>query len=234
MHTQSKIIILSTIKYADSDLIVKCLSEKLGKLTFMVKGARKSGKKKNQMSYFLPFNVLWATFQYRENKNLLYFKELNIDYPLSNIHQDINKSSVVLLLTEIVENAIQEEEINESLYSYLENAIYWLDTHDKTQNFHIAFLIGFSKFLGIYPELYHINDSIDQSIYDKNLRVSHQSVTKLDQLLKDEIIITNCHLFKLTKKERLEILNALIVYYRYMIPNFKTPNSYAVVKDLFA
>ena len=233
MYTRSKIIILSTIKYADSDLIVKCISRKMGKLSFLVKGVRKSGKKRNNISYFLPLNVLWATFQYRENKNLLYFKELNIDQPLSNIHQDVKRSSIVLLLAEIIEKAVQEEEVNENMFNYLENSIYWLDTHEKNQNFHIAFLIGFSRFLGIYPEIYHLNDSIKNN-YNIDLNVSDGSLVKLHQLLKDEIDITNSHQYKLRKAEKIEILNAMILYYRNMIPNFDIPRSYTVVKDIFA
>jgi len=234
MHTHSKIIILSTVKYADSDLIVKCFSEKLGKLTFLVKGARKSGKKKTGMSYFLPFNILWATFQYRENKNLLYFKELNIDFPLSNIHQNISKSSVVLLLTEVVENSIQEQEVNENMFDYLENSIYWLDNHSKTQNFHIAFLIGFSKYLGIFPKLHFIHESIEKNMYDNNLNTSNQSLAKLEYILENDIGITNGHQFQIKKREKIEILNALLIYYRSMIPNFRIPKSYAVVRDIFA
>lgn len=234
MYTRSKIIILSTIKYADADLIVKCFSKELGKLSFLVKGARRSGKKKTGMSYFLPFNILWATFQYRENKNLLYFKEINIDLPLTHIHQDIRKSSIVFLLTEVVENAIQEEEVNENMFSYLENAIYWLDTHESTQNFHIAFLVGFSRYLGIYPELYHLNENIEKDTFDAQLKFDPKNIDRLEQVLNQGIDITTSHQFKLDKKEKLGILNILMLYYRTMIPDFNVPRSYAVVKDIFA
>lgn len=234
MYARSKIIILSTIKYADADLIVKCFSKELGKLSFLVKGARRSGKKKTGMSYFLPFNILWATFQYRENKNLLYFKELNIDLPLTHIHQDVRKSSIVFLLTEIVESAVQEEEVNENMFSYIENAIYWLDTHESTQNFHIAFLVGFSRYLGIYPELYHLNENIKEDLLEPQLKFDTRNIDKLEQLLDQGIDITTSHKFKLDKREKLEILNILILYYRNMLPEFKIPRSYAVVKDIFA
>lgn len=234
MYTRSKIIILSTIKYADADLIVKCFSKELGKLSFLVKGARRSGKKKTGMSYFLPFNILWATFQYRENKNLLYFKEINIDLPLTHIHQDIRKSSIVFLLTEVVENAIQEEEVNENMFSYLENAIYWLDTHESTQNFHIAFLVGFSRYLGIYPELYHLNENVKEDRNEPQLNFDTRNIQRLEGLLKEGVDITNSHNFKLDKREKLEILNILMLYYRNILPDFKVPRSYAVVKDIFA
>ena len=233
MYTQSKIIVLSTIKYADADLIVKCLSEKKGKLSFLVKGARKGGKNKTRMAYFQPFNILQATFQYRENKNLLYFKELNIDQPLANIHQDIKRSSIVLLLTEIVEKAIQEEEVNEDMFAYIENAICWLDSNSENQNFHIAFLIGLTRYLGIYPDSSQINDIVVGDGH-ANLKVRNNSLVKLEELLKSHISLTNAHQFKLAKNEKLEILNALILYYRNMIPGFKIPQSYAVVKDVFS
>ena len=235
MYVHSKIIILSYINYSDADIIVKCFSKEKGKLTFMVKGIRKSGKKKNSISYFQPLTILQAGFQYRENKQLLFFKDLDIDEPLSSIHQDIKKSTVVMFLSEVIESAIQEEEINEQLFSYLDSAIHWLDAHQQTQNFHIAFLIRFSRYLGIYPELNQLKEDfeLNKNQYENNL-VTDKNLMKLAELIRLNIDITNSHQVNITKHERLELLELLLVYYRKMLPGFRFPNSFAVVKDIFA
>ena len=235
MYVHSKIIILSYINFSDADIIVKCFSKEKGKLTFMVKGIRKSGKKKNSISYFQPLNILQAGFLYRENKQLLFFKDLDIEEPLSSIHQDIKKSTVVMFLSEVIESAIQEEEINEQLFSYLENAIHWLDTHQQTQNFHIAFLIKFSRYLGIYPELNQLKEQIDENNNQfENDKLSDKNLLKLSELIKRNMDITNCHNIRITKQERLIILEFLLLYYRKMLPGFRFPKSFAVVKDIFA
>jgi DNA repair protein RecO (recombination protein O) len=235
MYVQSKIIILSYINFSEADIIVKCFSKEKGKLTFMVKGVRKAGKKKNSISYFQPLNVLQAGFLYRENKQLLFFKDLDIEEPLSSIYEDIKKSTVVMFLSEVIESAIQEEEINEQLFSYLENAIHWLDTHQQTQNFHIAFLLRFSRYLGIYPELNQLKELIDENNNQfENDKLTDKNLLKLSELIKRDIDITNCHNIKINKQERLNILEFLLLYYRKMLPGFRFPNSFAVVKDIFA
>ena len=235
MYVHSKIIILSYINFSDTDIILKCFSKEKGKLTFMVKGVRKSGKKKNSISYFQPLTILQAGFLYRENKQLLFFKDLDIEEPLNSIHQDIKKSTVVMFLSEIIESAVQEEEVNQQLFSYLENAIHWLDTHQQTQNFHIAFLIRFSKYLGIYPELNQLKEQIDVNNNQfENNKLNDKDLSKLGELIKRDIDITNSHTIKITKQERLNILELLLLYYRKMLPGFRFPNSFAVVKDIFA
>lgn len=234
MYVQSKVIILTSINYSDTDMIVKCFSKEKGKLTFMVKGVRKPGKRKNKKSYFQPLSILQAGFQYRENKQLQYFKELDIDEPLSTIHQDIKKSTVVLFLSEVIGNAIQEEEVNDQLFFYLENAIFWLDTHQQTQNFHIAFLIGFSKYLGIYPELSHLQEHLDLTNNQlENNQLNDVDILKLAEIIKGNIDITNSHNININRKERLNVLELLLLYYRQMLPGFKFPKSFAVVKDIF-
>lgn len=235
MYVHSKIIILSFINYSESDIIVKCFSKEKGKLTFMVKSIRKSGKKKNSLSYFQPLSILQAGFQYRENKQFLFFKDLDIEEPLSNIHQDIKKSSIVLFLSEIIESAIQEEEINEQLFSFLENAIHWLETHQQTQNFHIAFLIRFSRYLGIYPEINQLKEDFELSNDQYHSKLSiNKNLIRLAELIKHDIDITNSHQVNITKQERLNILELLLLYYRKALPGFKFPNSFAVVRDIFA
>ena len=235
MYVHSKIIILSFINFSDTDIIVKCFSKEKGKLTFMVKSIRKSGKKKNSLSYFQPLSILQAGFQYRENKQLLFFKDLDIEEPLSSIHQDIKKSTIVIFLSEVIESAIQEEEINEQLFSFLENAIHWLDTHQQNQNFHIAFLLRFSKYLGIYPELNQLKEDFELSNNQYESKLStDKNLLMLAELIKQKIDITNSHHIKITKQERLDILELLLLYYRKMLPGFKFPKSFAVVRDVFA
>ena len=71
-------------------------------------------------------------------------------------------------------------------------------------------------------------------MYDNNLNTSNQSLAKLEYILENDIGITNGHQFQIKKREKIEILNALLIYYRSMIPNFRIPKSYAVVRDIFA
>ncbi len=57
MLSTTKAIVLSAIKYGDSDLIVKCYTQ-LGLKSYMLKGILKSKKGKLKVAYFQPLTHL--------------------------------------------------------------------------------------------------------------------------------------------------------------------------------
>ena len=57
-----------------------------------------------------------------------------------------------MFLSEVLSNTLQEEEQNETLYSYLESTFLWLDSQSDYANFHLLFLLKLTKYLGFYPD----------------------------------------------------------------------------------
>lgn len=57
-----------------------------------------------------------------------------------------------MFLAEFLYRALREEAENGPLFAYLEHSIRWLDECDRSfSNFHLVFLMRFSRFLGLYP-----------------------------------------------------------------------------------
>jgi DNA repair protein RecO (recombination protein O) len=50
-------------------------------------------------------------------------------------------------------HSIHEEEKNEALFTFLETALIWLDTHNDTANFHLILLLEITKYFGFYPDI---------------------------------------------------------------------------------
>ena len=69
MEIKTSAIVLQTIKYGDSQLIVDFFTEKLGRLSFMVR-VPKSSKGKMKRQLFQPLMVLNLEFDYRPKSNL--------------------------------------------------------------------------------------------------------------------------------------------------------------------
>ena len=137
----TKAIVISSLKYGDTSLIVSCFTQNEGLKAYLIKGVLSSKKGKIKAAYFQPLTQLKIEANHNNKGNLNSLKEVHVVNPYKNIYSNIFKQTIVLFLSEILGSTIQEEEENESLFSYLETSLSWLDTHDKTSNFHLLFFI---------------------------------------------------------------------------------------------
>ena len=138
----TKAIVLSSLKFGDTSLVVKCYTEEEGVKTYLLRGILKPKKKGITAAYFQPLTQLKIVANHNSRNTLNSIKEVQVSQPYRTIYSDIIKQSVVLFLSEVLSSSIQEEEQNKTLYSYLETAFIWLDTHDKIANFHLLFLLN--------------------------------------------------------------------------------------------
>src|SRR5690606_3541475 len=152
MRTTTKALVLSSLKYGDSSLIVRALTESDGLKSYMLKGVLSSRKGKLRPAYFLPLMHLEIVADHRNKGNLEHLSEVKVATPYQSLHTEVTKNSVVLFLAEMLGNSIQEEQRDQELFSYLEYALQWLDTHRLSPDFHLLFLVNLSKYLGFYPD----------------------------------------------------------------------------------
>lgn len=238
MHITTNAIVLSAIKYGEADLIVTCFTEKKGRKTYMLRGVLKSRKGKIRASYFQPLTQLEIEANHKDKGTLDYLKEVKITHSYQSLHTDVYKSSLVLFLSEILKNTIQEEESNTSLYKYLAYAFQWLDVSNEYANFHIAFLLELTRFLGFYPD-----DSQPEKLYFNMLDGFFQEeVTNIYcekgtsvEILKQffGIQFDEIPAIKITKQQRSEALQLVLLYYQLHLHGFKKPKSLDVLQQLF-
>src|SRR5688500_7009185 len=101
MILKTRGIVLNVVKYSDSSLIVKVFTLDAGLKSFMVKGARTVGVK-NKTAFFQPVNILDLEFFRRENKNLLFLKELCLYHIFTGLTTDIMKKCIALFMVEVL------------------------------------------------------------------------------------------------------------------------------------
>ena len=153
----TKAIVLSTIKYGDTSLIVRCFTLKEGLKTYLIKGVLSAKKRKLKPAYFQPLTQLQIIANHNNKGTLNSIKEVHVIRPYKYIYTNVFKQTMVLFLSEIVNSSIQEEEENEPLYYYIESALNSLDAHDEISNFHLLFLLNVTRFLGFYPDLSEVD-----------------------------------------------------------------------------
>ena len=238
MIVSTRAIVLTTLKYAEADLIAHCFTESDGRKSYLLKRILKSKKGPLKASYFLPLTQLEIVANHKNKGTLEYIKEAKIYHPYQTLHTDVIKSSLVMFLSEVVGSAIQEEEANAPLFHFLLAAFQWLDVHEQYANFHILFLLNLSQYLGFYPDFgqkeavyFNLLDGTFQNQITNNHCEEGDAVRTLQRFF--GIKFDALSEIQIKKTVRLQVLDLLIGYYQLHLQGFKKPRSLAVLNQLF-
>ncbi len=238
MIVATEAIVLHTLKYAEADLIVHCYTLSDGRKSYMLPRILKSKKGALKVSLFQPLTQLEIIANHKNKGTLERIREAKVMSPYKTLHTDVVKASVVLFLSEILKDAIQEEEANEPLYHYISNAFNFLDATEDFANFHIYFLLNLTQYLGFYPD-YEEGIALYFNVLEGGFQKestngycekgSHIEAFRRFFGIKFEAISQ----IKLNKTTRLEVLHLLIRYYQLHLHGFKKPKSLAILNQLF-
>ena len=147
MLVKTKALVLKSVKYGDSDLIVTCYTLE-GLKSYMVRGAFSVRSKKRKAAYFQPLTQLEVSAKHNDKGKLNSFREYKIDHHYQSIPTDVFKQSLVLFLSETLSKALKEQEADVELHAFISQALIWLDQNEHYANFHLLFLLRLSRYLG--------------------------------------------------------------------------------------
>jgi len=237
MLVKTKAIVLSALRYQEKSLIVKCFTESEGLKSYYVRDAFSSKKNSQKTVYFRPLTILELEASHKNKGTLEYFKEVRIAHPYFTLNTDIVKTSISIFVAEMLHHCIKEEEKNHALYSFLETALLWLDSHGEVANFHLILLLEVSKFLGFYPDSSETNHAffeMTEGIFVPYASVSCLSVeeTQLLRRLMPLKFDNSTKAFHVT--ERQALLKILLDYYAIHLDGFKRPKSLEILKEVFS
>ena len=237
MQIKTKAIVISSIKYQEKSLIVKCFTLSDGLKSYFVRDAFSSRKSNQKIAYFLPLTILEIEAVHKNKGTLENFKEIKIAIPFHSIHSDVIKSTIVMFISEILHHSIHEEEKNEAFFTFLETALHWLDNHDEITNFHLILLLETTKYLGFYPDISNIEYQffeITEGTFSPFHAISSlsQHETNLFKKLINLKFDNDQKTFHII--ERQILLKILIDYYSSHLDGFKKPKSLDVLKEVFS
>lgn len=237
MLVKTKAIVISSLKFQEKSLIVKCFTLSNGLKSYFVRDAFSGRKGSQKIAYFQPLSILEIEAVHKNKGTLENFKEIKTAIPFQSIHTDIVKSTMVMFLSEMLHYSIQEEEKNESLFLFLETALTWLDNHDEISNFHLILLLETTKYLGFYPDVseidlpfFEMNDGVFTLFHGLGSLTEHET-----SLLKKLIDLKFDNVQKVFHViERQILLKILIDYYSFHLDGFKKPKSLDVLREIFS
>lgn len=238
MQITTNAIVLSKLKYRDNDLIVKCYTEQLGVVSFLLRGVLKNKKGSSKVAYFQLLSQLQLDIVFKENRSLQVIKEVKLNHLYTSLHTNILKSAIVMFLAEVLASTLKEEEQNNNLFSYIETTLLWLDVHSEYSNFHLLFLLNLSRYLGFYPEeintdnnYFNLLDGKFEGVQQNKYTVTGENLTLLKTLLGTTFDALSS--VKINAKQRQSFLSMILLYFELHLGSFKTPKSLQIFNQVF-
>ena len=237
--SNSRALVIKSIKQGETSLIVSCYLEEIGYRSFLVKGLYGSKKSRFSKAHFFPLNLINIHYSFNEKKNLGFIKEVKSEVLFNTIHSDVQKSSVIVFLSEILNNVFREElEVNQDLFDFLLNSLIWYDNVIECNNYHIKFLIELSKYIGFHPNISNENDLYFclESGSTTNTKPLGGNICGEDLKLFKSLLgmkFEDLNKMNISKESRKRILNKIIDYYSLHLQMFKTPKSINVFAEVF-
>ena len=241
MLEKTRGIFLHHINYSESSIIARIYTEKFGRQSYIISGAR--GKKSSlKVNLFQPLFLLDLEVYYRPGRELQRLREAKVSIPFEQIPYDIRKSSQAIFLAEIMMRCLKEEEPNPELFNFIYHAACLLDVkEDGISNFHLVFLLKLTRFLGVYPQF---TNEINLKYFDllsasfKHSEPVHQQfmnvdITKTFRELFFVDIVENEKII-LTGDQRTVLLSKLLEFYKIHLDLKEEIKSLAVLKEVMS
>jgi DNA repair protein RecO (recombination protein O) len=156
MTHKTKGIVLRTVKYGETSVVVTIFTELFGIQTYMVNGVRSSKKSASKANHFQPGAILDLVVYHSEQKPMQRIKEFSWSVLFQQVLSDVIKNSIALYMVELLQKCLKQPEQNADLFYFCEDVLLQLDVADKaiTANFALYFSLQLPQFFG-----FHINDN---------------------------------------------------------------------------
>ena len=240
MLTKTQAIVLHSLKYGETRVIVDMFTRSHGRLSFIV-NIPKSSKAKMKKQFFQPLTILEIETDVRPKVHLQKLADVRLASPFSSIPFEPHKLAISLFVAEFLYYALRSEQQNMLLFDYVVSSIQWLDGQkERFANFHLVFLMRLSRFLGFYPNLedYTPGDCFDlrESVFCI-LPPVHKDFLRPEEAEKVQLLMRmdfpTMHLFRMSHQERNRLLEVALTYYRLHLTDFPELRSLAVLQELY-
>ena len=243
MTHKTKGIVLRTIKYGETSLVVTIYTELFGLQTYMVNGARTAKRSGTKAAMFQPAAILDLEVYHNDQKSMQRIKECSWAFLYNHLFSDVIKNSIALYMVELLQKTLKQPESNSDLFYFCEDSLLQLDAAEKNiaANFALFFSLHLADFFGfkinssnlknkeIYLDLKEGEFVLQQPVHPNFILGQHASVTA--ELLKTRIPAELDQL-KLNKQTRRELLLKYQDYYALHIHDFGKLKTLQVLNEV--
>jgi DNA repair protein RecO (recombination protein O) len=160
MLQKTKGLVMRSVKYGETSLVVTVFTEVFGLQSYMVSGVRKtSAKGASSAGQYQPGALLDLVVYHHGQHNLQRIRESGWAYIYRQLYTDIRKNAVSLFMVELLQKCLRQPEPQPDLFQFTEDALRHLDEADPlvAANYPIYFALHLSHFFG-----FRMQDSYDE------------------------------------------------------------------------
>ena len=207
-------------------------------MTFFAGTQNSKGKPKTSLH---PLSILEIETS-RGKGSLARIKEMTNQAPFLNIIEDFRKTSILMFLNEVLMRCLADYQEDRDLFDFIERTCLELNAKDgEVNNFHLKFLFQLSSNLGFYPNGQY---STEEPYFDLIEGVFSSSTPLHSNFISGEQTPLFSRFLEnqegdeeeipLSNKERRDLLDQLLLYYRIHIENFNELKSREVLETVLS
>lgn len=234
-------IVLKTTNYSESSVVVKVLTDKFGMQSYLINGVKKP-KAKIKMNMLQSLHLLDMVVYHKANTSMQRVSEVRQAPVFRSIPYDVIKSSIIIFLNEVLYKSIHQQSADDSLFDYIFNSVAWFDECDEINpNFHLAFLLKLTRFLGFSPNESRRSDQIYFDLQEGEF-VSrtpiHANYLQLEEALSFISLfimpLEKISEIKLSNAKRRFLLDKILVFYTLHTASFGEVQSHKILETLLS
>ena len=242
MTHKTKGIVLRSIKYGETSLVVTLFTELFGIQTYMVNGVRTAKRSSAKANHFQTAAILDLIVYHSENKSMQRIKEFSWAVLYTTLLSDVIKNSIASFMAELLQKCLKQPESNTDLFNFCSASFLQLDLANKivSANFALFFTLHLTHFFGFRMNDNFSNDHFILDLQEGNF-IDHQPIHPnfIDggnaeltaQLLK---VMQPCELeeFKLNQEIRRKLLLRYLEYYALHVHDFGQMKTLMVLHEV--
>jgi DNA repair protein RecO (recombination protein O) len=239
---KTRAIILRSIKYGETSLVVTAFTELFGVQTYMVNGVRSTKKTGLKASLYQPASIVDMEVYHNEKNAMHRIGECNRVHVFMYVLSDVVKNSIAVFMMELLYKLLKQPEQNTDLFYFCEDVIVQLDVASPkvAANFPLFFSLQLSHFFG-----FKIDDNFSEENTFLDLQEgnfiseppSHGNFLSADNaLITSEIlkimVPAELEQLKLNHLKRRELLQKYMDYYALHISEFGQMKTLKVMQEV--
>ncbi len=147
---KTKGIVIKEVQYKDNDKIITILTDKLGKISCIAKGAKKNNSSILASSQYL----VYSEFVLYRSNNFYYVNSATLINSFYNLKIDLDKLNLAFELTKLVQITTSENEDTIKVLNLLLNTLYILQNMNRNVKLIVStFKIKLLSILGFTPRI---------------------------------------------------------------------------------
>jgi DNA repair protein RecO (recombination protein O) len=242
---KTKGIVLRTVKYGETSLIVTVYTELFGIQSYIVNGVRSSSRKgPGKANLFQPAALLDLLVYHNDLKNLQRIREFTWATLYKDTLTNILKYAVALYMVELLQKTLKQPEPNPELFYFIEDSFLHLDASEGRvlANFPLFFILHLAGFFG-----FRIQDtySEDNAVLDLLEGQFVPEPPHHQQILEGALSYHTAQLLRvqqplelgelpLNQETRRLLLQAYLTFYAVQIPDFGEMRTLTVLQTVLS